>query len=126
MSKLTKSNKWSVSDNDKLLEALSRGIVNFSMAGKELMMALVQHKEYQFFHEKYSAKQVKNALQRIKNKVSTKENKVDELNEKLSIQNELQDYHGELLFIFFLYYHFLTLCLWLIVVFIQAIRMLMV
>jgi hypothetical protein len=43
MSKLTKSNKWSVSDNDKLLEALSRGIVNFSMAGKELMMALVQH-----------------------------------------------------------------------------------
>ena len=80
MSKVTKSSKWSVSDNEKLLEAISRGVVNFSMACKELMMALVQHKEYQFFHEKYSAKQVKNAMDRIKNKVSSKDNKIEELN----------------------------------------------
>ena len=102
---MSKSNKWSVSDNDKLLEAISRGVVDFSMACKELMMALYQHKEYQFFHEKYSAKQVKNAMDRIKNKVSTKDNKIEELNEKLSIQNELQNSHGKVLKCFFSKYN---------------------
>ena len=92
---MSKTNKWSVSDNEKLLEAIGPGVVDFTMPCKELMMSLIAHKDYQFFHDKYSAKQVKNAMDRIKTKVSSKENKIDELNEKLSIQNELQNCHGK-------------------------------
>ena len=88
---------WRKQDDALLMEAVVNGIVDFSMGGKELVMALYQYKQYQHFHDLYSNKQVKNALDRIKKKATPTEGKIDELNESLTIQNELQEKNGKFL-----------------------------
>jgi hypothetical protein len=90
-----KNPKWNNRYNDLLMEALEKGIVDFSMTGRKAMLHLAEHKDFAVIPENYSEKQVKNALGRLKEAITPTETKVKEATEKMSINNELKKQYSK-------------------------------